>query len=312
MSSTTKPSWSAGAIGATFASAPVTASASTTPARSFPSVLRLAKGLHKTKAVHGEQARQQKSGKLGTTLLSILMVMLLVAAGLLVWKAFAVDVADSVEAPLPAGEFAKPAGEPVGPTGDDPVDVDGVTMTAASMGPNTLFIPALSVYMPLEASETFVSSRYSGFDTLKVPKNPRHGVYYEGGAGLYGGQAGVTMIASHVSSSTGWGALRYLYTLTGGEMIYTKDADGQLQSWQLTEMRVEEHTAFPQEYWSPEGDRYLVITTCGGGITADGNYKKNIFAVAVPVDPLPMTAEQLEEESAAEEAELQIEADVAA
>jgi hypothetical protein len=221
-------------------------------------------------------------------LLSMTVVVLVVAASLMIWSAF---VPESVEAPLPASEFDTPPDAPaVGPTGTDPVDVGGVDMTAASMGPNTLFIPALGVYMPVEADSKFVKSKYAGFDTLKIPNNPKHGVWFKGGAPLYGGETGVTMIASHVSNSTGWGALRYLYKLKGGEMIFTKDGAGQLQSWKMTRMRVEKHTDFPQEYWSSEGKRLLVVTTCGGTLTPNRHFKQNLFAVAVPVDPAPAPA----------------------
>lgn len=79
-----------------------------------------------------------------------------------------------------------------------------------------------------------------------------------------------------------WGAMRYLYTLRGGEMIYTKDASGHSQQWQLTQMRVLEHTDFPQDYWSKTGSRQLVVTTCGGTIRG-GHYDKDIFAIATPV-----------------------------
>ncbi len=58
-------------------------------------------------------------------------------------------------------------------------------------------------------------------------------------------------------------------------------------------MRVEDHTAFPQEYWSAEGERQLVITTCGGRVVG-GQFKQNIFAIATPVDPTP-AAETAEE-----------------
>jgi sorbitol-specific phosphotransferase system component IIBC len=90
-------------------------------------------------------------------------------------------------------------------------------------------------------------------------------------------------VASHVSQASGWGALRYLYTLRGGEIIYTKDASGHTQQWQLTQMRVLEHTDFPQDYWSKTGSRQLVVTTCGGTIRG-GHYDKNIFAIATPVN----------------------------
>ncbi|MCI4659740.1 class F sortase [Cryobacterium zhongshanensis] len=214
----------------------------------------------------------------------MLVVVLVLAAGLLVWKAF---TPESVDAPLPASQFENPASAPAtGPTGTDPVALDGGgSMSTAQMAPDTLFIPALGTYMPIEADKTVVASHYAGFETIKIPTDPTHGVRYAGGAPMFGGQTGTTLIVSHVSTRTAWGALRYLYRLQGGEMMYTKDAAGALQSWKLTQMRVEDHTKFPQEYWSPDGVRQLVVTTCGGTVGADHLFKQNIFAVAVPVDP---------------------------
>jgi hypothetical protein len=51
-------------------------------------------------------------------------------------------------------------------------------------------------------------------------------------------------------------------------------------------VRVEEHTNFPQEYWSKTGTRQLVVVTCGGRVSA-GHYDKNVFAIATPVVTAP-------------------------
>jgi hypothetical protein len=251
----------------------------------FPLELRPTAGVR----VHEESAKRRPN-KVVTILLGLLVMTLVASAGVLVWKAF---TPENVDAPVPAAEYERPAdGVPVGATGVDPVDVEDETggrvpMTTAAMKPSTLFIPALGVYMPVEDDARFVKSRYQGFDTLLVPKNARHGVRYAAGGPMVGGEAGTTTIAAHVSSSTGWGALRYLYKLKGGELIYTKGADGALQTWQMSQMRVENHTDFPQEYWAADGVRQLVVTTCGGSLTSDRHFRKNIFAVAVPVDTPP-------------------------
>ncbi len=228
------------------------------------------------------RAALSKGEKIVQTVLAAVVVMLVVAAGFLVWTAF---TPEDVESPLPDTEFEVPAGAPVvGETGKKPVDVgEGKKMTIEDMAPDTVFIPSLGIYMPVESDSTFVSSQYAGFDTLRIPADPKHGVHYASGAPMAGGEEGTTLVASHVSSRTGWGALRYLYELKGGELIHTKDAEGRLQTWQMTRMRIERHTSFPQEYWAADGDRQLVLTTCGGP-REGGHFVKNVFAIAVPID----------------------------
>lgn len=259
--------------------------ASTTPATSAGLL-----GRHIVRAA--QEAQRSRSARMVSVFLVALIVALIAAAGGLAWRAL---VPEDMSAPVPAAGFEVAPGEPVGATGKALVDLQEGSpgerrrMTVADMGKNSMFIPSLGVYMPLEQDSTFVSSHYAGFDTLRVPSNPWHGVRYSSGAPLYGGDAGTTLVASHVSNRTGWGALRHLYTLRGGELIYTKDADGQVQTWQLTRMRIENHTDFPQEYWSSEGERQLVVTTCGGTLRA-GNYDKNIFAIATPIDPAPVVS----------------------
>lgn len=232
-----------------------------------------------------EGGRQKRTG-IVTLLLTVLVVVLVAAAGWLAWQALAPE---DVAAPVPEG-FEVPAGEPTGPTGAEPVSVGDTAMTTADMAPNTMFIPALGVYMPVAEDATFVESRYRDFQTLKLPDDAGKAAHFAGGAGMAGGDVGTTLVAAHVSTARGWGALRYLYTLSGGELVHTKDAEGQLQTWQVRKLRVENHTDFPQEYWSAEGERQLVVVTCGGTMRS-GKYDKNIFAIAVPVDPEPVVDE---------------------
>lgn len=267
---------------------PWSTTAGFTPPRISSAELRAAKEMP---AVQKRQNRPIGGQPLTITLI-LLVVALVAGAGLLAYQGMKPTSTASPEAPIPTHLFKeKASGVATGPDGKtQPVDVvssNGPTghaksMTATDMANNSLFIPALGVYMPLEGDSAFVASRYSGFDTIEVPANPRHGVWYGKGAPLVGADVGTTLVASHVSQASGWGALRYLYTLRGGEMIYTKDAAGKTQQWQLTQMRVLEHTDFPQEYWSADGVRQLVVVTCGGTISG-GHYDKNIFAIATPV-----------------------------
>jgi hypothetical protein len=249
--------------------------------------------------VAGASSRgKKKRRKVVDVLLSIVIVALLAAAGVLVWKSM--QPPEEVNAPLPSEEFSITPGDVVGATGKEPVDVgDGDTMTVPDMAPNSVFIPAIGAYLPVLVESQFVESKYAGFQSIKIPNDPWTGVTYAGGGPMYGGQEGTTTVASHVSTANGWGALRYLYTLTGGEVIYTKDGDGNLQSWQVSSMSVRDHTDFPQEYWAADGVRRLIVTTCGGTVGSDGLFGQNIFAEAVPLDPKPKTQTQLELEQTA-------------
>lgn len=232
------------------------------------------------------RGRRAMSRALGI-LSGALVLAALMLGGVLVWQSM--QPAESAEAPVPAQDFVQEAGEPVGPT---EVELeDGTQMRPEDMAPGTLFIPAIGAYSPIVAEDGFAPSKYAGFDSMTIPAdNSKTGWYSPGGA-LYGGDQGTTLLASHVTSSGyGWGVLAELYTLQGGEMFYTKDFDGNLQSWQMTEMRTEYHTDFPQDYWAADGERRLVVTTCGGGLTQWGTYQYNIFTVAVPVDPKPRSA----------------------
>lgn len=273
------PPWSAGPSSSGF-----------TPPRPAPTEPRRSEGA----AAVQSRSHGPKGGRPVTILLIALVIALVTGAGLLAYQGLKPVDATAAEAPVPTHLFkTKATGTATGPDGKtQPVAVTGgngpaghaKVMTASDMGNNSLFIPALGVYMPLEGDSTFVASRYAGFDTIKVPSNPRYGVWYAGGAPLVGSDAGTTLVASHVSQASGWGALRYLYTLRGGEMIYTKDATGKTEQWQLTQMRVSEHTDFPQEYWSKDGVRQLVVVTCGG-VVRGGHYDKNVFAIATPIGP---------------------------
>ncbi len=230
-----------------------------------------------------------RDGRVASAALGWLSGLLVVAAmalgGILIWQSMQPE--ESVEAPVPAQDFVQDAGEPVGPT---EAEVDGQQMRPEDMAPGTLFIPAIGAYSPIVAEDGFEASKYAGFDSMEIPSDNSKSGWYSPGGALYGGDQGTTLLASHITTyEYGWGVLRDLYSLQGGEMFYTKDFDGNLQSWQMTEMRTEFHTDFPQDYWAADGERRLVVTTCGGGLTQWGTYQYNIFAVAVPVDPKPRT-----------------------
>lgn len=191
----------------------------------------------------------------------------------------------TAQAPLPAKPVHVPANTPVvGPAGDKPVQTPSGEISTSTMAPSSVLIPALSAYSQIVGENEFVESRYRGFDTLQIPEDPQKTAWYTAGGALTGGDEGTTLLASHVSFNGQWGVFRDLYALRGGELVYTKDANGAVQTWKITTLTALPHTQFPAAYWSATGTRQLVITTCGG-TSVDGHYSDNIFAIATPLEP---------------------------
>ncbi|MDP9903226.1 class F sortase [Arthrobacter bambusae] len=199
------------------------------------------------------------------------------------------------QVPVPTQAVKVPVTAPVhGADGDATVDTNAGPMNVAHMAPLHYFVPALGVYSGIEPSESFApSGEYANFDSIKIPWDDSKSVWYSAGGSLGDNgpaSTGTTLLASHVTNGVHWGVLRYLYTLKGGELIYVKDAAGKLTAWKVTDLFTKFHTDFPQEYWSAKGVRQLVLITCGDVDAATGQYLKNVFVVATPVDPVTKQA----------------------
>lgn len=219
----------------------------------------------------------------------VVVALLLIAGAVVMYIGFAetgeVEDAKLPDAPITVGSDAPLRGD----AGDATVDTNAGPMDAASMQPMHYFIPALGVYSEILPMDGFEPSRYSGFESLQLPGDPEKSAWFDPGGGLAfnePGTEGTTMLASHVSGEGKWGVLKELYSLQGGELVYSADADGVLAAWKITDLYTKFHTDFPEEYWNSNGVRRLVLTTCGEYDPASGTYLQNIFAVAVPVGPV--------------------------
>lgn len=158
-------------------------------------------------------------------------------------------------------------------------------MSVVDMNPNSVFLPRLGIYSEIDPSRGFVDSDYENFETLDIPTNPyRSGIYMDG-APMSGFESdGTTFIASHVGYETIMrGAYYYLHDAQPGDIVYTKDENGEVWSWVVGQLWHDLHTNFPEEYFSSTGPRRLVLTTCGGSLNQHGLYQENIFAVATPL-----------------------------
>lgn len=164
------------------------------------------------------------------------------------------------------------------------------TMSTKLMEPMSVFVPEAKMYSLARPSDSFAQSKYAGLFSITIPDNPHRTVWYSDGGALAttntdgsAATAGTTFLGSHSGYAGAWGAYINTAHLKGGETIWTKDAQGELQRWQVDRIRYMHHTEFPQEYWKSNGDRRLVLATCGGTVGADGMYLQNVFVEAKPV-----------------------------
>lgn len=214
-----------------------------------------------------------------TALVLLLALGATATGGYLVWDGMRGD--EVVEMPLPEETFEIAPEEAVAQADNSDTTAEGL----AAMGPNQVWVPQLEgALATVVVEEEFEASNYSGLPTLVVPANPRTPVWYAGGGAMWGGQEGTTLIAAHVATRSNPGIFRGIEVLEAGDVVWTTDAEGRRQAWAVSQLWYAEHQAFPQEYFSPEGERRLVITTCGGRVNAYGYYAQNVFAVAVPVE----------------------------
>jgi len=178
------------------------------------------------------------------------------------------------------------------PAWNSPRYATPVTMMSTTlMEPMSVFVPAAKMYSLARPSNSFVASKYAGFTSIAIPGNPHRTVWHSAGGAMAGTNAdgspatsGTTFLGSHSGYTGLWGAYVNVAYLKGGETIWTKDSQGKLQRWQVSRIRYMPHQEFPQDYWKADGERRLVLTTCGGTSGADGVYNENVFVEAKPVE----------------------------
>lgn len=169
------------------------------------------------------------------------------------------------------------------PKQESPSAHPGPDFSIASMEPGSIWIPSLDGYAPAIGSAQFRDSLYPGLQTLWIPDEPTKAVWFSDGAPMAGGSEGTTLISSHASTLKNPGVFRTLHQVQPGAKIWTRAPNGSWQAWAVTKLWVADHEQFPQEYFAADGDRQLVVTTCGGRLNSRGYYAQNIFAVASPV-----------------------------
>jgi LPXTG-site transpeptidase (sortase) family protein len=175
--------------------------------------------------------------------------------------------------PVAAGIGALPA-----PTGR-------IVAVPQSPGPDPVAAP-VSLTIPLIGVQTNLMTLGLGRDgTLGVPPLSMAGV-----AGWYTGSPrpgsiGSAIIVGHVDTTKGPAVFDRLDTLTRGDKIYVKRADGTLVEFRVTSVQQYPKDHFPTEaVYGPVPDPELRLITCGGAWDpATRHYLSNIVVYATEV-----------------------------
>jgi hypothetical protein len=152
-----------------------------------------------------------------------------------------------------------------------------------------LVIPAIGVDAPMTPAGA-VGTR--GTAALSIPDDIAtvgwwDGTISEGGRTLHEdapspGQPGVAVIAGHVDSAAGPGALFDLKDLKAGDLIEIIDSRGRASAWTVDAApETELKTELPTALWVTTGPPTIALVTCGGPFdAATGHYLDNVIVWA--------------------------------
>lgn len=195
-------------------------------------------------------------GALRTSLLrlaAVVALMLFVAAGGMVWAGLPTD--QTVPEPAVFADAPPPA---------------LASTTRGELPPaNTLSIPALGISAPLVAGRVSAGS-------LEIPSDPTRVTLWTGG-GRPCGRTGTVLVAGHVSSFGTRGALWNLHRVTPATIAQLTCPDRTVTTWYANRTQIVHKDALPSQVYAPEGDRRLVVVTCGGPLLDSGHYRDNVL-----------------------------------
>jgi sortase (surface protein transpeptidase) len=175
--------------------------------------------------------------------------------------------------PAAAGVAALPA--PTGPIVAPPQSAAAKPVAA----PVSLTIPLIGVQTQL------ITLGLTSSGALQVPSTTTVAGWYTGSPRP--GAIGSAIIVGHIDNYTGPGVFYRLDTLTKGDKIYVKRADGTLVEFSVTSVQRYLKDQFPTEdVYGPVPDPELRLITCGGVFDpATGHYLSNVVVYAAEVSP---------------------------
>jgi sortase (surface protein transpeptidase) len=173
--------------------------------------------------------------------------------------------------PAAAGVGALPA--PTGP----------IVAVPQSAAPKPVAAP-VSLTIPLIGVQTnLITLGLTSDGELQVPATTKVAGWYTGSPRP--GAIGSSIIVGHIDGNNLPGVFFRLDTLTRGDKIYVKRADGTLAEFRVTSVQQYLKDHFPTEdVYGPVPDAELRLITCGGALdSATHHYLSNIVVYATEV-----------------------------
>lgn len=188
--------------------------------------------------------------KLLLSFLAVLAGLALIASG--IW-------AIKVRSPQVNQPFSAVSAEPI------PVD-------PALAGTNELVIPDLGISAPI------VSAPVSSDGAMSIPSDPVQVGLADNGSGL-DAVSGTTVLAGHVNMAGQRGSLWDLGQVSAGTVAVTFDSASNRTDWAVDSLSTAPKSQVGEAVGSLDGDRRLVVLTCGGEVL-NGEYPLNIIVTA--------------------------------
>jgi sortase (surface protein transpeptidase) len=150
----------------------------------------------------------------------------------------------------------------------------GTVLQSRDVRPTRLRIPAIGV------SATVTSLGIKADQTVEVPENPAQVGWYRLGARP--GQDGSAVLLGHVDSTEGPAVFYRLRSLTRGDEVDVRAADGSTTRFEVTSIATYANEDFPaQKVYRTTGSPGLALVTCGGRYdAARGGYQSNVVVYA--------------------------------
>jgi sortase (surface protein transpeptidase) len=116
--------------------------------------------------------------------------------------------------------------------------------------------------------------------TVEVPADPAEAGWYK--LGTRPGALGSAVILGHVDSTEGPAVFYLLSTLSQGDAVDVRLADGTLAQFRVSSVRTYANEQFPAaQVYAAKGARVLNLVTCGGSYdAARGGYQANVVVNA--------------------------------